>query len=256
MRRELEAAVAAAREAGALLAAGFGGIRRVTYKRAADPVTEMDRRAERLLRERLRAAFPAYGFLGEEGGGDRAAEVRWIVDPLDGTTNYAHGFPRFCTAIALERAGEVLLGVIFDPLRQELFTALRGGGAFLDGRPVAVSNTAEPSRALLASGFPYDAWTSERDNTREWRAVVKTAEAVRSTGSSALDLAYVACGRLDGFWEYGLEPWDMAAGALLVVEAGGTVSAIDGGAFDPFRPSILATNGRLQDALLSLLRPR
>ncbi len=254
MSRELAAAAAVAREAGALLAEAFGARQRVQYKRAADPVTEMDRKVERLLRDRLRCAFPDHGFLGEEGEDDREAAVRWIVDPLDGTTNYAHGFPRFCTSLALERNGCVVLGVIFDPLRNELFAAERGRGTSLDGRPVTVSDTAEPTRALVASGFPYDAWSSARDNTREWRAVVKTVEAVRSTGSSALDLAYVACGRLDAFWEYGLSPWDTAAGALLVAEAGGRVSAVDGTDFDPFRPSILATNGRLHADLLAVLR--
>ncbi len=253
LRAELEAAVAAAREAGRLLAEGFGGRRAVTYKRAADPVTEMDRRVERLLRERLCAAFPDYGFLGEEGQGDIAAPVRWIVDPLDGTANYAHGFPRFCTSIALEREGETLLGVIFDPLRDELFATCKGGGAFLNGQPIAVSPVTSLAEALVASGFPYDAWTSDRDNTREWRNVVKKVEAVRSTGSAALDLACVACGRFDAFWEYGLAPWDMAAGALLVIEAGGAVSAVDGTAFDPRKASILAAAPGLQAAMLEVL---
>ncbi len=250
MRGELAAAVAAAREAGALLAEGFGRPRTVEFKRAADPVTEMDRRAERRIRDLLHAQFPHHGFLGEEGQGDRDAPLRWIVDPLDGTTNYAHHHPHFCVSIALEQEREILLGIVHDPLRNELFHACRGEGAFRNGRRIAVSGRRRPAEALLGSGFPYDAWHANDDNTAEWTWMIKRVASLRCSGSAALDLAYVACGRLDGFWERGLAPWDMAAGVLLVREAGGIVTATDGGPFDLAEARILAATPELHPFLV------
>ncbi len=253
MRAELEAALAAARAAGAVLRRHFRAGVAIHYKRAADPVTAADREAERTVAAVLTERFPDHGFLGEEGEVRRAAPVRWIVDPLDGTTNFSRGLERFCVAIALEREGRVELGVIHDPLRGETFHAVRGEGAWCGDRPIRVSATDDLCRAVVASGFPYDAWESRDDNTAEWRAMVKRVQAVRCLGASALDLAHVACGRLDLFWERGLDPWDQAAGALLVTEAGGRVTDLGGSPFDPHRPAILASNGRLHDLALAVL---
>jgi len=228
MDNGLQAAIAAAQAAGKLLRAGFGRAQKVTHKGEIDIVTEADRAAEARIMELLSAAAPGYGFLTEESGAAAGhADGRWIIDPLYGTTNYARGCPRFCVSIALERAGELVLGVIYDPLQGELFVARRGQGATLNGQPIRVSNTNSMARALVSTGYPYDAWTSPRDNTAEAAYMVKHVLSVRCTGSAALDLANVACGRTDAHWEYGLAPYDTAAGVLLVREAGGLASARD-----------------------------
>ncbi len=253
MRAELKAALEAAEAAGELLRCRFQEGVRVSYKGARDPVTEADREAERLVAERLGERFPGYGFLGEEQGRRRDGALRWVVDPLDGTTNFSRGIDRFCVSIALERDGEVLLAVIRDPLRRESFFAVRGEGAFCNGRRIRVSTTRSLERAVAASGFPYPDRAHEADNFGLWRTMVQACQAVRCLGASALDLAHVACGRLDLFWELGLDPWDQAAGALLVQEAGGLVSAVDGGRFDPHRPSILAANPALHRAAVERL---
>ena len=246
----LRAAVAAAREAGDLLLDRLGRVTGIEKKGAVDLVTEADTASERLLVLRLAAALPGASILAEEGQGFTAdANRRWIVDPLDGTTNFAHGYPVFCVSLALEVDGVLVLGVIFDPTRNECFTALRGEGAFLDGKPIQVSATAELGDALLVTGFPYDVRTSERDNLAAFGYFLKRARAVRRDGSAALDLAYVACGRFDGFWEEKLAPWDMAAGALLVMEAGGEVSGYLGGPVDLHAGNLVASNRRIHSAL-------
>ncbi|MBV9271758.1 MAG: inositol monophosphatase, partial [Candidatus Eremiobacteraeota bacterium] len=214
-------------------------------------VTDADRASERLIVERLRAAFPRATILGEETGTHEGADdERWIVDPLDGTTNYAHDYPFYCVAIAYERTSKVVAGVIYAPAMDECFSASLGSGAFLNGRRIGVSSIARLSDALACTGFrPSDF----RRNARAFEAVSDRAQAVRRDGSAALDLAYVACGRFDGFWERDLQPWDVAAGTLIVREAGGTVTQIDGSAPKVDSGSILATNGRVHAEMIEVL---
>ena len=249
----LQQAIKIAQEAGGLLLEHLGHST-VEHKGVVDLVTEADKASERLLVERLHAVLPEAGILAEEGSGtDRASGLRWVVDPLDGTTNFAHGYPVFSVSIALERDGEIVLGVVLDPTRNECFSALRGNGAFLNGRAIQVSATPDLDKALLVTGFPYDVRTTARDNLTQFRRFLKTAQAIRRGGSAALDLCYVACGRFDGFWEESLSPWDMAAGVLMVQEAEGRVTGYLGGKPDIESGNILATNGRIHDATQSIL---
>lgn len=248
----LEAATEIAQEAGSLLARYFQRGVGYEYKRPYDLVTEADRAAEALVVERLRARFPNHSIVAEETGfHERGSEYCWYVDPLDGTTNFAHGFPVFNVTLALERAGELLVGVTYDPTRQELFTAERGAGAYLNHHRIHVSRVSEFSEALFATGFP--TWRRHRDvNVHFFHQVAMLSHGVRRAGSAALDLAYVACGRLDGFWEFGLNPWDMAAGVLLIQEAGGRVTDMKGRAFSLRGPHVLASNGLIHDQALEL----
>lgn len=253
----LNFAIQTARDAGRVLAEKFGRALQVTHKGDIDLVTEADLAAERLIVERVRSYHPRHAVLAEEAGdvlavGGADSEYKWVIDPLDGTTNYAHGYPCFCVSVALEHKGRVVLGVVHDPLRDETFAAERGAGATLNGRPVRVSGVSELNRALLCTGFPYD--VRERgDFARNFHNFIMVAQGVRRDGSAALDLAYVAAGRFEGFWEEGLRPWDVAAGVLLVEEAGGRVTHYDGTPFDIYRPPIAATNGLLHDAVLAVL---
>jgi myo-inositol-1(or 4)-monophosphatase len=254
---ELEAAVAAARAAGDILRAGLGAEHDIHWKGPTDLVTEIDRASEGCIAGVLEAATPGYGLLSEEGGGAAGSgAARWIVDPLDGTTNYVHGLPRFCVSIALERDGQVELGVIYDPTRDELFLAQRGAGATLNGRPIRVSGAAALAAALLTTGFPYAAWQSARDNTTETAYFVKHARAVRCTGSAALDLAGVACGRADAHWEIGLLPHDKAAGVLLVREAGGVATDYAGSEDVLYSAETVAGAPAVHAALLAYLQGR
>lgn len=246
----------AARRAGALLRDRLGTVLQVRHKGVVDLVTDVDDESERLVRGMIQAAFPSHSILGEEGGatvgGD--ARFRWIVDPLDGTTNYAHGFPFFCVSIGLEVEGELGLGVVYDPTRDELFLGRRGQGATLNDRPLAVSPEPELGQALLATGFPYDRRLLPRALAGfEWMSL--QSRAVRRAGSAALDLCYVACGRFDGYWEYEVMPWDMAAGALLVQEAGGRVTMVDGSPFSVECGEVLASNGALHAVMVEALGP-
>ncbi|HEX8853853.1 MAG TPA: inositol monophosphatase family protein, partial [Pyrinomonadaceae bacterium] len=184
--------------------------------------------------------------------GDAGSGYRWIIDPLDGTTNYAHGYPCFCVSVALEHAGRIVIGVIYDPVRDETFAAERGEGATLNGRRVSVSNVSDLNRALLCTGFPYDV-RSRSDFARHFYNFIMQAQAVRRDGSAALDLAYVACGRFDGFWEEGLRPWDVAAGVLLVEEAGGRVSRYDGSPFNVYTPPIMVSNNLIHEEMMRVL---
>jgi myo-inositol-1(or 4)-monophosphatase len=249
----LSAALDAARGAGRLLRDELGGARRISHKRSViDLVTEMDQRSERFIVERLLGAFPDHGVLAEEGGVTRGrSEYRWVIDPLDGTTNYAHGLPVFAVSVALERAGVVELGVAYDPTRDECFVAERGQGATLGGEPIRVSTTSSLDSSLLVTGFPYDIRTTAETNLPEYAALSVRAQAIRRLGSAVLDLCYVACGRFDGFWELALGPWDMAAGGLIVQEAGGRVTNVRGGPWRLEGPGILASNGLVHDAILS-----
>lgn len=255
LTREKQEAAAAARAAGRLIVERFHQRRQIRLKGPANLVTEVDVLVENLIIERLQAAFPAYAILSEEGqAAAQAAPTRWVIDPLDGTTNYAHGYPHFATSIALEQDGEAVLGVVYDPLLDELFCAVKGEGATLNDAPIHVSTTGELAQALTGSGFPYDAWTNPDNNTDEWARMTRRVVSVRCDGVAALDLCYVAAGRLDAFWELDLEPWDMAAGALICREAGGTVTLPGGEAFSPYRRGVAASNGLLHQPMLAVLR--
>jgi myo-inositol-1(or 4)-monophosphatase len=255
MEECLAAAVAAARAAGALQKTRLWSELAIQFKGAADLVTEVDRQCEELIVGQLTTAFPDHDILAEENTyADRQARCKWIIDPLDGTTNYAHGFPWFAVSIALEVAGEIRLGVIYHPMQDELFTAVKGAGAFLNGRRLAVSVRFPLINALLATGFPYDRGPGSDDNFTLFRSFQLAARGIRRAGAAALDLAYVACGRFDGFWESHLKPWDVAAGKLLVEEAGGCVTNHAGEPYSVYDHRILATNGVLQEAMLAVLR--
>jgi myo-inositol-1(or 4)-monophosphatase len=256
-------AVAIAQEAAELLRAGYGHGRAIAAKSSAiDLVTEYDGRAEALIVGRLREAFPDHRLVGEEGsqiGGD--SPYVWIIDPLDGTTNFAHGFPMFAVSIALYERDKPLVGVVYDPLREECFAAAAGHGAVLiDGRgqatPLHVSTAATLTESLLATGFPYDRHTAELNNIRQLEAFLKRAQGIRRAGSAALDLAYVAAGRLDGYWEFKLYLWDMAAGALLVQEAGGRVTdiAAQTPGHPPGRHALVASNPAIHEAMLEVIQ--
>jgi myo-inositol-1(or 4)-monophosphatase len=254
----LNFAIQLAQDAGRVLADKFGRALQVSNKGDIDLVTEADVASERLIVERIRSYHPRHAILTEESGdvaeaGGSGAEFKWIIDPLDGTTNYAHGYPVFCVSVALEQEGKVVVGVVYDPTRDELFAAERGGGATLNGRRVRVSETDELNRALICTGFPYD--VRERDDFgRHFRNFIMRAQSVRRDGAAALDLAYVAAGRFEGFYEEGLRPWDVAAGVLLVEEAGGRVTHYDGSPFRVYAPPIAASNGLVHDDMLRVLQ--
>jgi myo-inositol-1(or 4)-monophosphatase len=250
----LEIAIRAAREAGELLRANMGRRVEVLHKGPVNLVTEVDLASERLIKSIITTHYPRHTVLGEEGGEvGEGTEYRWVVDPLDGTTNYAHGYPVFCVSIGVEHRGEMVIGVIYDPTRDELFVAERGAGATLNNRPIRVSETAPLKQSLLVTGFPYDISTENFTNLANFRNFYLHGQGVRRGGSAALDLSYVACGRFDGFWELKLAPWDTAAGALLVAEAGGRVTRFDGSAFDNYRSECLASNGRIHDEMMGVL---
>jgi myo-inositol-1(or 4)-monophosphatase len=249
----LAAALEAAREAGAILSRGWGAAGEPAYKADVDPVTEYDGLAEAAIVARLRERFPGHAILAEEGGarpGD--GRQRWVVDPLDGTVNFAHGLPLFAVSIALEVDGATELGVVLAPVLGWEFVATRGGGATLGGKPIRPSRQALLARALLVTGFPYDRRTSAENNFANFLAFQVRAGAVRRLGAASLDLCFVACGWLDGYWEMKLKPWDVAAGELIVREAGGRTSDFLGGA--PRPESIVASNGLIHDQMLAVLR--
>ena len=220
MSKELDTALSAARKAGEVLRSRFGTEHKITYEGEVDLVTEVDAEAERVIREELLGTFPTHGMLAEEGGELAGEEgTRWIVDPLDGTTNYAHGLSIFCVSVALERSGEVVLGVVHDPMGEETFVGERGRGATLNDQPIEVSDTDELIHALIATGFPYD--RSEMPEALElFGRLAATTRGMRRLGSAALDLCYVASGRIDGYYERGIWPWGLAAGSVIVEEAG------------------------------------
>jgi myo-inositol-1(or 4)-monophosphatase len=252
MSDHLNTAVEIARESGALLAQLFTQPVEITYKRRSDLVTAADRRSEALIVERLRRHFPEHGIVAEEGGGHSApSEYCWYVDPLDGTTNFAHGFPMFCVTLGLARRGEVIAGVVYDPTRDDLYTAERGGGAYLNGRRLQVSRTEKLSESLVATGFPPFA-TNHDLNIKFYFRFTELSHGIRRCGSAALDLCSVAAGRFDGFWELKLNPWDKAAGSLLVTEAGGRMSDIEGRPFDLLGDDVFASNGLIHDQMLQV----
>lgn len=250
----LDLALDLARRAGCLLRDGYGHVGSVRYKGPIDPVTEYDLRSEALIREALHAAFPGDSILGEEGGATGGGSGRWLIDPLDGTVNFAHGIPIFAVSLAYSQDGRTQLGVIYDPLRDELFQACAGRGAWLNGTRLHVSDAGDLDRSLLVTGFPYDIRSAPANNLDHYADFALRTLGVRRLGSACLDLAYVAAGRFDGYWEFSVEAWDIAAGVLLVEEAGGLVTRADGRP-DPLAPptSIVAANPRLHPAMLALL---
>jgi myo-inositol-1(or 4)-monophosphatase len=245
----------AAEAAGLVLRQGLDRGMEISYKGAVDLVTNFDKLAQDLIVGRISAAHPGHAFLAEEGLRPAApAEFLWVIDPLDGTTNFAHRLPVFAVSIGLVAAGRPVLGVIYDPVREDMFSAVAGEGAFLNGRPIRVSTVRELIRSLLATGFPYDMRESPVNNVDHFHNFSVRAQAVRRCGSAAVDLCYLACGRFDGFWELKLKPWDVAAGAVIVREAGGRVSNFDDGEFSIYDGEALATNGLIHSAMIEVLR--
>lgn len=253
----LNFAIETARDAGAILLEKFGRKIKISKKGDIDLVTEADLASEALILERIRSHYPKHSILAEESGeavvkgGDTT--WKWIIDPLDGTTNYAHNYPCFCVTIALEHNGEIVVGVTYDPTRDELFAAEAGAGATLNGKPIRVSAIDRLSDSLLVTGFPYDI-KERKEPARHLHELLMLSRGVRRDGSAALDLAYVACGRFEGFWEEGLNPWDIAAGTLLVKEAGGQISYFDGSALDIYRPPLTASNGLIHEQMIAVLK--
>jgi myo-inositol-1(or 4)-monophosphatase len=243
-----------AREAGALLRDRLHDLHDVQYKGEINIVTEADRLSEELIVGRIRQSFPQHGIMAEESPEIKnASGFRWIIDPLDGTTNYAHGYPFFAVSIALEVDGAIMLGAVYNPMSEEYFMAARGKGAFLNGRRLHVSMTDSLKRSLLATGFPYDIRTDRNNNFNYFKVMALNAQAIRRAGSAALDLAFVAAGRFDGFWELKLAPWDTAAGWLILEEAGGVVTDLAGGTYQVHSPNILATNGLIHGEMLRII---
>src|SRR2546430_1938443 len=253
---ERRVAIGAAQAAGQLLKNELPESRRIAYKGSpTNLVTEMDARVEELIVGRLAASFPDDAVLGEERGASMGRSGRrWIIDPVDGTTNYAKGFPAFGVSIGLESAGRVELGVVYDPNLDEMFVAERGRGTTVNERPLAVSSTPTLDESLLATGFPYNIREARDNNLKEYAAFSVRVRAVRRLGSAVLYLAWLACGRLDGYWELRLGPWDVAAGSLLVEEAGGQITDLTGGALNLDSPSLVASKGRIHAAILDVLR--
>lgn len=255
---ELDVAITIARRAGEYLRVNWGRKDlRVEHKGVINPVSEVDRRAEDMIKASLVSAYNRYGILTEESAALKGRDpARWIVDPLDGTVNYLRGIPWFAVSIALEKEGELVLGVVYNPILDELYAAETGRGATLNGQPIHVSSVETLGRSVIASGFPYDAWTSQRDNMAQWNRLVKTCMSLRCDGSAALDLCAVACGRYDGYYEYGTSPWDVAAGVVIVREAGGLASDYGNGQDFFTRNEIVATNGRIHSDLLAAVTLR
>ncbi|MCJ7593206.1 MAG: inositol monophosphatase [Desulfobacterales bacterium] len=253
-KKEMEVGRHAAREAGKILTSLFGRVKEIKKKGEIDLVTEADIRAERKILEVLTEHFPQDSILTEESGEHRHRPDRvWLIDPLDGTTNFAHALPFFAVSIALEVEKELVLGIIYNPHMDVLFGAVKGDGAFRNGSPIRVSKTTKLGDALLVTGFPYDVRENPDGITLRFKKMLTLAQGVRRLGSAALDLAYVAAGIFDGYWEERLHPWDMAAGAVLVREAGGRVSDYKGNPFSPYGKTIIASNGQVHEDILSAL---
>jgi len=260
-----DAAAEMAREAGAIVRSGWGRVHEPERKGRIDLVTDYDRRSEKLLLDRIAQRFPGDAVLAEESGTHSArgakSGVRWVIDPLDGTTNFAHNYPFFAVSVGVEIDGELAAGAVFDPVREELFAAARGHGATLNATPIHVSAIERVEDALLVTGFPYDVREHPERVIPAFEAFLTRAQGIRRDGSAALNCCYVACGRFDGFWEPTLSAWDTSAGTVIVREAGGRVTDYTGSAFVPGRTSILATNARVHDAMMRVLaeiaaRPR
>jgi myo-inositol-1(or 4)-monophosphatase len=260
----------AALAAGAIMRLNYRKPHQITMKGTIDPVTETDLQCQEVIIGMIRQAFPDHAFLAEETTGEEEADqreaagpawetdaamtYRWIIDPLDGTVNFAHGFPMFCVSIAFEADGVLEYGVIYDPMRDELFEGRLGRGASLNGQAIRVSAEARPDRALIATGFPYDVRERVPGSMARLGRVLAHTQGVRRAGAAALDMCYVACGRFEGYYEENLKPWDTAAGLVIVSEAGGKITTFDGGDYDIYSPDIAASNGLIHSPLLSLLK--
>ncbi|MEW6128791.1 MAG: inositol monophosphatase family protein [Acidobacteriota bacterium] len=250
----LEFAISVAKEAGALLRDRLNTNFTISHKGEINLVTEVDIASESLIRERIATRFPRHQVLAEESGlAETSSDYRWVIDPLDGTTNYAHGYPIFCVSIGLEHQGKAIIGVVYDPMREELFSAERGSGAWLNNKKIQVSDIKELSKSLLSTGFPYDIKTSKVTNLEHWTNFAMNAQALRRDGAAALDLCYTACGRFDGFWELNLSAWDMVAGSLIVEEAGGRITNFAGGEFSAYVPEIIASNGLIHEQMMAII---
>jgi myo-inositol-1(or 4)-monophosphatase len=252
--QEAHLAAEAARAAGKALLELFGKEIQVEMKGEIDPVTAADLRSEKVILEQIARRFPRDSILTEESGEHNRDPGRlWIIDPLDGTVNFAHGFPMFAVSIALQAHGEIVLGVVLNPLLEECFEARKEGGAFLNGRPIAVSRTSELQASLLATGFPYNVHQESGRVLEHLRRMLVLAQGIRRPGSAAIDLCYVAAGRLDGFWEEGLKPWDTAAGMVILEEAGGRISTYEGRPFTPYEGTLVASTPLIHDLMLQAL---
>ena len=250
----LSTAIEAVVRAGDLQMAKFGTHLRVEKKGAIDLVTEVDLEVETMFRAMIAERFPDHDVLAEEmGGGARGATHRWVFDPLDGTTNFAHGVPIFCASLALEIDGDAVVAAVYDPNRRELFTAEKGVGSWLNGDRLKASTTATVLESMLVTGFPYNVHQKADEFVKVFAQVLKHARAIRRLGSAAIDICWVAAGRMDGFWEAALQPWDTRAAALILEEAGGKVTAMTGGPWDPHAGDIVATNGVIHDEVLRIL---
>jgi len=256
----LDVAVEAAREAGMFLKSSVGKVKNIETKEGEvrNMVSEIDRGSEEIIINRIKRQFPSHAILAEESGAhDTSAEYRWVIDPLDGTTNFLHEVPIFSVTIGVERMGEIVAGVVYDPNLDELFTAEKGSGSYLNGQRMRVSQTPELIHSLLVTGFPYDIARNPDHPADHFTNFLMEAQGIRRLGSAALDLSYVAAGRFDGFWEVQLQPWDMAAGVLFIREAGGRVTDFSGAPSTIFKKNVLASNGIIHDAMLRVLaQPR
>lgn len=250
----LQVAQAAAREAGVFQKQKWATAIQIEFKSEINLVTEVDKASEQMIIAKIVANFPDHDVLAEEGFGHRKDSIyKWIIDPLDGTTNFAHSYPLWCVSIALECQGQIVVGVVYDPLKDEMFSAMRGAGAFLNGRNICVSSHKLLSQALLATGFAYNVRETANNNLQQFGKMLLKAQSVRRDGVAALDLCYVACGRYDGYWELNLFPWDMAAGLLIVEEAGGQVTRYNGAPFSVYDKEICATNGKIHEQVLAVV---
>ena len=241
-------------DAGAILKKRFNRRHNITFKGRIDPVTEADLKSEKYITDKILKNYPEHEILTEEGSAvGKKSTYRWVIDPLDGTVNYSHAFPVYCVSVALEYRGEIILGAVYDPQLDELFWARRGAGAYLNRKKIQVSGQKILKRALLATGFAYDIKTARRNNLGLFARMAKEAEGIRRLGSAALDLCWLACGRLDGLWELKLHPWDTAAAKVIVEEAGGKITRFNGEKYSIFDKEILATNGKLHPAMKKVL---
>lgn len=251
----IQVAADAAQAAGKYILKKIGNFGKISYKGSINLVTDVDKKSEEIIISRVRKEFPGHGILAEERGSEnRGNRYKWIIDPLDGTTNYAHGFPFFCVSVGLEKNDEVIAGVVYDPVREELFSAEKGRGAYINKKCIRVSKIADLSRALLVTGFAYNIKEAKYTNIENFRNFLLASQAVRRTGSAAIDLCYVACGRFDGFWEVGLHPWDTAAASLIAEEAGAKITDFKGKPYSIYDKQILASNGKIHDQMLKVLK--
>ena len=240
--------------AGAILRKGFNRVRKIDYKGRIDPVTDVDLKSEQYITRKIERRYPQHEILTEEDTArGNSSEFRWIIDPLDGTVNFAHGFPIYCVSIALEHQGELVVGAVYDPERAELFWTSQGQNAYLNGRIISVTNERRLDRALLATGFAYDIATARKNNLGYFSRMAKKAQGIRRPGSAALDLCWLACGRIDGFWELKLHPWDTAAAIQFVLNAGGKASRIDGSPWSVYDADLLASNSSLHEQMRLVL---